>query len=368
MKTKLLFILHTPPPNHGAAKVGEFIVNSKKINNSFECKFIPIKSSDSISDIGKVQFKKFFRIIELYLKILKELIIFRPDKIYFTSSIKSIAFYRDLILSTLWKTYNKFKKCDIYYHYHTKGINEFILKSNKNKILTNFFVKDINIILLSPMLKKDIEELSSYKNIYYLPNGVEDNLTEEEFEKSLIKYKKNQINILFLSNMIKSKGYFDVLLLANELKDENIIFHFAGGWQRDNDREEFFKFIEKNNLKNIIFHGFVKGKEKKELFLNSHFLIYPSKNDAFPLTLCESLSYGVPIIASDEGSIPYIVDKNSGVIIKDINTKNLKNAFYEAKKNLLNEETAKYCRKRYLENFTLEKFENNLIDILKGGI
>ncbi|QCT93964.1 glycosyltransferase family 4 protein [Caminibacter mediatlanticus TB-2] len=366
MKTKLLFILHTPPPNHGAAKVGEFIVNSKKINNSFECKFISIKSSDNIGDIGKIQFKKFFRIVELYFKILKELIIIKPDKIYFTSSIKSVAFYRDLLLSTLWKTYKKFKKCDIYYHYHTKGVNEYISKSQLNKKLTNFFVKDTNIILLSPMLKKDIEGLSSYKNIYYLPNGVENNLTEEEFEKSLIKYKKNQINMLFLSNMIKSKGYFDVVLLAKDLRQENVIFHFAGGWQNESDKNEFFEFIEKNNLKNIIFHGYVSGKKKKELFLNSHFLIYPSKNDAFPLTLCESLSYGIPVIASDEGSIPYIIDKNSGVIIRNINTKNLKNAFYEAKKNLLNKETAKYCRKRYLENFTLEKFEDNLINILKG--
>ena len=364
MKTKLLFILHTPPPNHGAAKVGEFIVKSEKINNSFKCKFIPIKSSDSISDIGKVNFKKFYLVLELYIKILYALIFFRPNKIYFTSSIKSIAFYRDLLLSTLWKTYKKFKKCDVYYHYHTKGINEFISKSNKNKILTNFFVKDVNIILLSPMLKNDINELNTYKNIYYLPNGVEDNLSEDEFLDSLNKYKSSQINILFLSNMIKTKGYFDVLLLANELKDENIIFHFAGGWQYEKDKEEFFDFIKKNNLKNIYFHGFVSGKEKKELFLNSHFLIYPSKYDAFPLTLCESLSYGVPIIASDEGSIPYIIDNKSGIIIEKIDTKNLKNAFYKANATLLNKNSAKYCRTRYKDNFTLKKFQYNYINIL----
>lgn len=366
MKNKILFILHTPPPKHGAAKVGEFIVNSKKINDTFECKFIPIKSSDDIGEIGKLKLKKFYRVFELYVKILKELIVFKPDKIYFTSSIKSVAFYRDLLLSTLWKIYNIFKKCEVYYHYHTKGIKEFISQSKLNKKLTNFFVKDTSIILLSPILKYDLEGIVTYKNIYYLPNGVEDNLSYEEFEESLSKYENKQINILFLSNMIKSKGYLDVLFLAKELKNENIIFHFAGLWQNDNDKKEFYNFLKQNNLKNVIFHGFVSGKQKKELFLNSHFLIFPTHNESFGLVLCESLSFGVPVIASNEGSIPFIIDKKSGIIVDKIDTLNLKKAFYEAKKKLLNIESSQSCRNRYKENFKLEKFENNLIKILKG--
>ena len=53
-KEKLLCILHRPPPAHGASKVGEFISSSTKINSEFNCKYITIKSSDTIGDIGKI--------------------------------------------------------------------------------------------------------------------------------------------------------------------------------------------------------------------------------------------------------------------------------------------------------------------------
>ena len=114
----------------------------------------------------------------------------------------------------------------------------------------------------------------------------------------------------------------------------------------------------------VIYHGFVSGDEKTSLFKNAHFLLYPSKNDAFPLTLLESLSYGVPVIATDEGSIPYIFDEKSGIVLHDVNK--LPEALEQAKEKLFNKETAMYCRQRYLDNFSLEQFEDNLVNILKG--
>ena len=108
-KTKLLCILHRSPPAHGAAKVGDIIASSKKLNENYDCRFISIKSSDTIGDIGKVNFKKFYLVAELYMKVLWALVVFRPHKIYFTASIRSVALYRDLLVSTLWKVYRLLK-------------------------------------------------------------------------------------------------------------------------------------------------------------------------------------------------------------------------------------------------------------------
>jgi len=97
--------------------------------------------------------------------------------------------------------------------------------------------------------------------------------------------------------------------------------------------------------------------------INPHSYI-TAKNDAFPLTLLESLSYCVSVIATNEGSIPYILDEQSGIILNDV--KKLKEALEQARKQLLNKETAMYCRQRYLDNFSLEQFEDNLVNNLKG--
>jgi len=361
-KPKLLCILHRSPPSHGAAKVGDFIAHSKTLQETFDCRFITIRSSDTIGDIGKVNFKKIYFVIELYFKVLFSLMMFRPDKIYFTASIRSVAFYRDLLLSTLWKTYKAFTSVDIFYHYHTKGIDEFVSSSNKNLSLTRFFLKDIYLILLSPLLKDDFIKVKTFKDILYLPNGVEDNADELILEKRDYKATKH---ILYLSNMIRSKGYFEVLKLAINTSRDDIHFHFAGGWQSEDDEKEFMDMILKPKLRDkVTFHGFISGEEKKALFEESHLFIFPTRypNEAFPLSVLEAFSFGLPILSTDEGSIPYIVDDKSGIVVHD--TSELKQSFDIALQKLINHETSKYCRNRYIENFTLEQFEKNLLTIL----
>ena len=363
---KVLFILHRSPPMHGAAKVGDFIASSEKLHDKFECRFISIKSSDTISDIGKVSFKKLYLFVELYIKVFWTLLSFRPQIIYFTSSIRGVAFYRDLVVSTLWKTYMLFCTVDIFYHYHTKGVNEFVSSSARNLKLTSFFLQGVNIVLLSPILKNDFEKLHSFIGISYLPNGVENTLEDFEFSKVIHKKFKEQesTHVLYLSNMIKSKGYFSVLKLAKQTKMEKIQYHFAGGWQSEEDEKEFFDYIDQNELTDkVSFHGFVNGSEKRKLLEKAHLFIFPTRNDAFPLSILEALSYGVPIISTDEGSIPYIVDQRCGFVLS--NGESLINALEQAKNNLLNEKAAFYCRQRYLDNFSLKQFEDNLINLFK---
>lgn len=363
-KKKLLCILHRSPPAHGAAKVGDFISKNQKLQEAYECEFITIKSSDTIGDIGKVNFKKVYLVVELYLKVLFALIAFRPDKIYYTASVNGVAFYRDLVVSTLWKIYEKTTAVDVYYHYHTKGIDRFVSLSPKNLKLTNFFLMNVNVILLSPLLENDLQQVNTYKRVLYLANGVDNNYTDEEFENYIEKKNFKDINVLYLSNMIKSKGYFEVLKLAKQYSNKDYIFHFAGGWQHNQDKKDFFEFIKKNNLeKKVIFHGFVNGNQKKELFEKANIFVLPTRNEAFPLSILEAFSYGLPSLSTNEGSISYIIDYKSGIVITDLN--DLQNAFEKMINNFVNKATAKYCRQRYLYNFSLEKFEKDLVELFE---
>jgi glycosyltransferase involved in cell wall biosynthesis len=77
----------------------------------------------------------------------------------------------------------------------------------------------------------------------------------------------------------------------------------------------------------------------------------------------EAFSYGLPVLATDEGSIPFIVDNKSGVVID--NVRDLDTAFEKMIVEYINIDTANYCRKRYLENFSLVEFEENLIKVFR---
>ena len=72
MKQKILFIMHMPPPVHGAAMVGQYIHDSKLINGEFDCHYINLTTAKNLQDIGKVGMRKLFDFFKLLRKIRHE--------------------------------------------------------------------------------------------------------------------------------------------------------------------------------------------------------------------------------------------------------------------------------------------------------
>lgn len=369
-KKKVLFILHSSPPVHGASKVGDSILKSKIINKNLETRFIKIKASADLQTIGKFSLNKVKHSILLFFKVLFFLLFFRPDTIYFTTSPRGFAFYRDLMISIPIKLVKSFLRYNIFYHYHSRGIKEFTSDSNLSKILTNFFLSGVNTIFISPEMKNELDNIKNYKKIYFLNNGVENNIDATQFDEILKnRLKSDTMNILYLSNMIKEKGYDTVLELAKTVRDlnmKNIKFHFAGGWASKADTDYFNNFVGMNKLHDLVqYHGLVQGDQKRKLFASANFFLFPSryKKEIFPLSLLEALSYGLPIIAFDVGAVKNIVNEDVGKLSsKD----NLLKSFELIMKKYLNEISYKKCRATYLDKYTSQKFESNLLKILKS--
>lgn len=85
MKQEILFIMHMPPPVHGAAMVGQYIHDSKLINDKFDSHYINLTTAKNLQDIGKVGIRK----------SLKEI---RLDLVYITPNACGGAFYKDYIV------------------------------------------------------------------------------------------------------------------------------------------------------------------------------------------------------------------------------------------------------------------------------
>ena len=106
-----------------------FFKDSNKLKDEFECKFIKIKSSNTLADIGKINPIKLYFAAELYVKVFWALLTFRPQKIYFTANIKSIPFYRDILISIIWKFYSIFRNVDIFSQYINISNSSFLISS-----------------------------------------------------------------------------------------------------------------------------------------------------------------------------------------------------------------------------------------------
>lgn len=174
--------------------------------------------------------------------------------------------------------------------------------------------------------------------------------------------------ILFLSNMMREKGVYTLLEACSVLKEKGLNFkcHFVGKWS-DITQEMFQDKVNELALEDyVIAHGAKYGNDKNKFFSETNVFAFPSYNEAFSLVLLEAMEYGVTCISTNEGGIPEVIDNGkTGFIVDKKNPHALAEKIEVLMKNPdLCKNMGAAGRKKFLEKFTLDKFENRLKDIL----
>ena len=175
------------------------------------------------------------------------------------------------------------------------------------------------IIVLSENVKKYFKD-NYGRNVHFIPNGV-NKPTLLEANKIKNKYNLSKDNyILFLGRIVPEKGIHYLIDAFNNIKtDKKLVI--AGGASDTNEYYQELKEKSRNN-KNIIFTGFVQGKELEELYSNAYIYCLPSDLEGMPLSLLEAMSYGNCCLTSDIDECADVLE-DKGVTFKKSNVKDL---------------------------------------------
>lgn len=362
MKKRVLFILHLPPPVHGAGMVGQQIKTSSLINEAFESYYVNLSTSTTLNEIGSSAIKKYLTLLKILLKVFRILWTKKLDLCYVTLTAKGAGFYKDLFIVALLKLFGK----KIVFHFHNKGV----LKASRrslNNLLYKWTFYNTSSILLSSHLYNDVKKYVRIRDVYFCPNGIADATIEK---KTCNKKGFGRFNILFLSNMMKEKGVVILLEACKILRDRGLDFecHFVGSWS-DITGPMFDKFLQQLELREIAFaHGPKYGEEKAPYFERADVFAFPTfyHNEAFPLVNLEAMSYSLPVISTAEGGIPdMIVDGENGFLIPSRNASLLADRIEVLAKSP--ETSAKFGvagRRRFENLYSSKEFERNFREIL----
>jgi glycosyltransferase involved in cell wall biosynthesis len=84
------------------------------------------------------------------------------------------------------------------------------------------------------------------------------------------------------------------------------------------DATEWLARISQPPLKNIVeYVGYVEDERREALFAGARMLLLPSLDEGFGLTALEAMSAGVPLVASNRGSLPEVVERGGLLIEPD---------------------------------------------------
>lgn len=395
---KILFLIHYPPPVHGSAVVGGFIKDSTLLNSAFKCRFINLGTSETVEDIGRNSIKKLLRYISLIWQVKKQLLTHRPDLCYFTPTASGSGFYKDALVIAMVKLFG----IKTIFHYHNKGVS-----SRQEHLFDNFLYrmafKNTRVILLSKNLYQDIQKYVPESRVYYCPNGIPDlkgsgsraqgaglraqgtrKADSGESEKGysvignqysvsksekLITKNPSVVEFLFLSHLIESKGVFVLVDALKILKDKGLAFHCTMiGGEGDVSEKDLKERIGEGGIGEYVeVAGKKYGKEKQNAFEEVDILVHPTFNDCMPLVLLEAMQLSIPIVSTPEGGIPDVVDDGvTGFLVPQRDAAALADKLEVLIKDPdLRVKMRVAGRAKYEREFTLEKFEHRMKEILE---
>jgi len=233
-----------------------------------------------------------------------------PDIVYGRGVIEAFYLTQKAGYKTLFErhsNYNKDKRTE------EKIFKRFILENtHKSKLVTiaqklkKIYCKEYNI--------KESE-------IHVAPSATTICYDFDTIPETCNKYK-DSFNVGYIGKVAKNRGLEIIISLA--AKFPKIIFHIIGG----NDKEIIFWKSKAENLRNIVFHGFVHPTDTYKYRNLCDILLAPyidaDKNFEYmsPLKIFEYMASKTPIICSDSKIIRETIDEKYAILAdnKDIST------------------------------------------------
>ena len=358
-RPRLLFITPLPPPVHGSAMVSRYIMDSRLVRDSFRPDFVNLSTSRKVDEIGRNGPMKWFRFANTWLKVFYKLISNRYDLCYLAITCHGIGFLKDAPFVLLCKWLGR----KVVVHQHNKGMERYVDRKFYRWLLERVY-DGTNVILLSWKLYPDVERVVSKERVWICPNGIPETASVNRNEKA-----PSVPRLLFLSNLVESKGVYVLLDACRMLREKGYAFscHFVGGESKEISRAVFEEEITRRGLEGtVMYHGPQYGPDKERFFLEADIFVQPTFEDCFPLTIIEAMQHGLPVVATSEGAIPdMVVHGETGYVCEPKNVFCLTEYLGKLLKDSeLRKQMGENGCCRYKERFTLEAFERNFRRIL----
>ncbi len=191
-----------------------------------------------------------------------------------------------------------------------------------NRKLTVGNLLKCNELLFVSAVNNKIECNVNLKNktIFYLDPS-------NAIDSKIIKYKniKKENKIIFFARLIYMKGIFDLIYIMRRILDKiDTKIVIAGEFKRINEKNLFMKMVKKFKLgDHIIYKGFLSDNDLYKEIGSSRLMIYPSHSDSFSLSVLESISVNVPVVAYDIPGLSLYKEFKCVKLVKEFSIKSM---------------------------------------------
>ena len=300
--------------------------------------------------------------------------------VYLLIAQSTAGFVRDAIM--IWTA--RLFRGSVVVHLHGGNYDGFYrARSKLGKFLIRHTLRRVHRIIA---LSERLRGMYSFDSVLQDRVVVVSNCPPYSIDAKYRKRTKDQpIKVLYLSNLIQSKGYRDILDAVAILKQETSLHveaSFAGRFDAtDHDeiaespreaQERFARDIEVHGLQpNARYVGIVSGKTKQDLLNESDFFILATNHpgEGQPISIIEAMAHGCVVVATNYRAIPdMVVDGVTGVLVDYRKPRQIADAIRRlADDPAQYEAMSRAASLRYQTRFGTERHLDAMAAILRGA-
>ena len=369
-----VFVISTRPRNikiHGksAIKPAHATVSHDEINEISIWRFSPINIFYYLNDFKYPSFVRLlwhlidtFNIFS-YWTVKKILLKQKPD-VVITHNIMGIGFLLPRLFSKL-----NIKHVHTLHDVQLVTPSGLIIKDKENSLEQIFFkaigyVKVMRWLMGSPdiIISPSKFLLDFYKRSKFfpkskkvvLPNPIKNLL-------NITKQSSYNLELVYLGQVNKAKGILDLITNFKKSKQKHIRLHIVGVGA---DMAKAKRLAGKD--KRIVWHGWLPSAQLVPLLAKMDVLVVPSLcYENSPAVIYESLSLGIPVLASDIGGVAELIQEGSNGWIfpaGDFEAMNKKiNSIYKQRDKLST--LAPNCRQSVSKHH-IDKYSKKILDLI----
>lgn len=348
----------------GISSIVSELLAHKELLDLYDLNIIPFETcrlSREAATTGKMKIQNIKNALCIMKDLPKNIEIERPDALYYHTSVQW-ALLKDLLAVRKAK-----RKTGIFTIVH-------IHFADYNQIMTGKRVIDRYILHLMRKYVDRVVFLSKKTKEQFIAKGLLEeqckvvyNFSTLQYEEEELEFWKEKTNIefLFVGSIDNRKGIFDALDVFSKI-EKPFIFHVCGAWQNE-ENEKKFKYYANLLGEKLVYHGYVSGEKKRELFRTSDVVLLPSYGEGLPVVILEAFSAGCAVVSSCVGAIPEIVDNDTELILPGDKNQLMQAvlAYYEKDTKKLAIQKQKNYQCSY--NYTFEKFVQNVAKVVNLG-
>ena len=200
------------------------------------------------------------------------------------------------------------------------------IKGWKLFLFKKYYFSAEAFIVLSRKIEEKLRNWGYTGNVYTETTVVDQNILAtapiEYLEYKISAIDQIPSNLLFLARTEGSKGLFECIEAFRllKLKYPTLKLTISGDGFGKSLAIEMVK--DYNLTSDVIFTGFINGKDKARVFIESHIYIFPSYTEGMPNSVLEAMAFGLPVVTTSVGGLSdfFIENKHGKYIdIKDFN-------------------------------------------------